>query len=218
MKFYSHYFTYCEYCSCFGRYPRHDRFNAVYIPNSAKSRSRRSGDGLSNVDTKATPFADNYDGDVHNLVENMRRLDGTLPPHDKYCPPVNLFSPPGTRKYWIRASTPAFGYLSCTTCYGVDGHWTQQKVLNDYFVMKGVKTLHCLDINSTTDLLELKFDDSDFEIGPTPTYNLKLKYPIRSVHPTQCLSIDSITKQLEFNINTDYLEFETNTKRTLNLN
>jgi hypothetical protein len=117
LKFYSHYFTYCEYCSCFGRYPRHDRFNAVYIPNSAKSRSRRSGDGLSNVDTKATPFADNYDGDVHNLVANMRRLDGTLPPHDKYGPPVNLFSPPGTRKYWIRASTPAFGYLSCTTCY-----------------------------------------------------------------------------------------------------
>jgi len=44
---------------------------------------------------------------------------------------------------------------------------------------------------------------------------LKLKYPIRGIHPTQCLSIDSITKQLEFNINTDYLEFETNTKRTL---
>ena len=59
--------------------------------------------------------------------------------------------------------------------YGVDGHWTQQKVLNDYFVMKGVKTLHCLDINSTTDLLELKFDDLDFEIGPSPTFNLKLK-------------------------------------------
>jgi len=54
--------------------------------------------------------------------------------------------------------------------YGVDGHWTQQKVLNDYFVMKGVKTLHCLDINSTTELLELKFDDSDFELGPTLTY------------------------------------------------
>ena len=27
----------------------------------------------------------------------------------------------------------------------VDGHWTQQKILNEYFVMKGVKTTHCLD-------------------------------------------------------------------------
>jgi hypothetical protein len=45
-----------------------------------------------------------------------------------------------------------------------------------------------------------------------------LKYPIHSVHPTQCLSIDPTSKQLEFNINTDYFDFETNSRRTLNLN
>jgi hypothetical protein len=32
------------------------------------------------------------------------------------------------------------------------GVWTQQTKLNDYFVMKGVKALHCLDINNTTEL------------------------------------------------------------------
>ncbi len=32
------------------------------------------------------------------------------------------------------------------------GVWTQQKKLNDYSVMKGVKALHCLDINNTTEL------------------------------------------------------------------
>jgi len=42
------------------------------------------------------------------------------------------------------------------------GTWTQQKRLNDYFVMKGVKALHCLDINNTTELLELHYDDLDF--------------------------------------------------------
>ena len=29
--------------------------------------------------------------------------------------------------------------------------WTAQKTLNDYFVMKSVKTLHCLDINNTSE-------------------------------------------------------------------
>ncbi len=33
------------------------------------------------------------------------------------------------------------------------GVWTQQKKLDYYFVMKGVKALHCLDIYNTPDLL-----------------------------------------------------------------
>jgi hypothetical protein len=57
----------------------------------------------------------------------------------------------------------------------------QQKKLNDYFVMKGVKALHCLDINNSTELLELHYDDLDFEQGPAPYNYLKLKYPIHSV-------------------------------------
>jgi hypothetical protein len=96
------------------------------------------------------------------------------------------------------------------------GAWTEEKNSNIYFVMKGVKSTHSLDINSASELLELHYDDLDFELGPTPTYNLKLKYPIHSVHPTQCLSINPTTIQLEFNINTDYLEFETNTTHTIN--
>ena len=39
-------------------------------------------------------------------------------------------------------------------------------------IMKGVKTLHCLDINNTTELLELHYDDLDFELGPAPYYYL----------------------------------------------
>ena len=94
--------------------------------------------------------------------------------------------------------------------FSTTGTWTQDKKLNDYFVMKGVKLNHCLDINTTTELLELKYDDLDFELGPAPNNNLKLKYPIHSVHPTHCLSINPTTKQLELNINTDYLVFESN--------
>ncbi len=80
------------------------------------------------------------------------------------------------------------------TFNATSGAWTDQKNLNNYFAMKGVKNLHCLDINNTTELLELHYDD--FELGPAPCYNLKLKYPIHSVHPTQCLSTDPTTKQL----------------------
>ncbi len=80
------------------------------------------------------------------------------------------------------------------------------------FCIKGVKTTHCLYINNTTELLELHYDDLDFELGPAPYI---LKYPIHSVRPTQCLSVDPTTRQLEFNINTDYFDFETNSRRTL---
>ncbi len=61
------------------------------------------------------------------------------------------------------------------------GNWTGSKILNDYFAMKGVKSLHCLDINNTTELLELHYDDLDFELGPAPYYYLRLKYPIHKI-------------------------------------
>ena len=107
------------------------------------------------------------------------------------------------------------GDINKGTFNSTNGTWTQQEKLNDYFVMKGVKTTHCLDINETTKLIELHYDDLDFELGPGPYYYLKLKYPIHSVHPTQCLSIDPSTRQLEFNINTDYFDFESNAKHSL---
>jgi hypothetical protein len=92
------------------------------------------------------------------------------------------------------------GYLFLTGdikkgTFSIGGTWTQQKKLNDYVVMKGVKALHCLDINNSTELLELHYDDLDFEQGPAPYNYLKL------IHRTQCLSVDPTTRQLEFNIN-----------------
>jgi hypothetical protein len=61
-----------------------------------------------------------------------------------------------------------------------------------------LKPVHCLDINYITEILELQCDDLDFEQGPAPYYYLKLKYPIHSNHPTQCLSVDLTTRSLEF--------------------
>ena len=53
------------------------------------------------------------------------------------------------------------------TFNATSGAWTEQKNLNNYCVMKGVKNLHCLDINNTTELLELHYDNLDFELGPS---------------------------------------------------
>lgn len=60
-------------------------------------------------ESKMCPFAEHYDADLHDFLSNLRRIDGTLPPHQQYGPPVNLFAPKGSRKYWVRASTPVLG-------------------------------------------------------------------------------------------------------------
>ncbi len=59
-----------------------------------------------------------------------------------------------------------------------------------------MKSLHCLDTNNAPELLELHYDDLDFELGPAPYYYLRLKYPIHSVHPsdpTQCYGSNNKT-------------------------
>ena len=43
------------------------------------------------------------------IMVNLRRLDGNIETHPQYGAPVNLFAPKGTRKYWVKASTPVLG-------------------------------------------------------------------------------------------------------------
>ena len=93
------------------------------------------------------------------------------------------------------------------------GAWTQEKILNDYLVIKGVKSNHCLKIDASTELLELKYDTLDFDLGSV-NKELKLKFPIHSVHPTHAIEVDASTHELRFNINTDYLEYQTTPTKT----
>ncbi len=48
-----------------------------------------------------------YDGDIHDAVANMRKLDGTIPVRPQYGVPVYFFAPKGSHKYW----TPESGYF-----------------------------------------------------------------------------------------------------------
>ena len=86
------------------RFPlKFERFCVVYIANHLKTKNRRSGLPVRGEedDSKSCPFnsADHYDPDIHDALANMRRLDGSLPPHERYGQPVNVFAPKGSSKY-----------------------------------------------------------------------------------------------------------------------
>ncbi len=60
-------------------------------------------------DTKQCPFNEHYDGNMHDVLANLRCLDGNIETHPQYGIPVNLFTAAGKRKYWVKTSTPALG-------------------------------------------------------------------------------------------------------------
>ena len=92
------------------RFPaKYERFCALFVPNHQKSRNKRNGMDVEVDDGKQCPFVEHYDGFTHDLLANLRRLDGSIEPHPQYGVPVNLIAPKGTRKYWVKASTPVLG-------------------------------------------------------------------------------------------------------------
>ena len=95
-----------------GRFPaKYERFCALYMPNHLKSKNKRNGSYVQIDDSKQCPFAtvEYYDGFLHDLLANLRRLDGNIETHPQYGVLVDLFAPKGKRKYWVKASTPVLG-------------------------------------------------------------------------------------------------------------
>ena len=77
---------------------------------------KRKNEPVTFDDSKMCPLQTLYDPDIHDAIANLRRLDGNIPIHEKYGAPVNFFSPPGSRKYWVKASTPGLGYVYYIFC------------------------------------------------------------------------------------------------------
>jgi hypothetical protein len=48
---------------------------------------------------------------VHYAIAQLRILDGSLPEHPRHGRAVNFFSPAGSQKYWVKSSTPVFGFF-----------------------------------------------------------------------------------------------------------
>ena len=60
---------------------------------------------------KSCPLGHHYDPDLHDVISRLRIVDGSLPEHPKHGRSVNLFAPAGEPKYWVRKSTPPFGFF-----------------------------------------------------------------------------------------------------------
>ena len=52
-----------------------------------------------------------YDANIHCAVAHLLVLFGSIPVHFKHGAPVIFFSPAGTVKFWVKVSTPAFGFF-----------------------------------------------------------------------------------------------------------
>ena len=95
------------------------------------------------------------------------------------------------------------------------GTWTQQEILNDYFVMKGVKTSNGLSIDATTKLLQYNLNSDYYTINASNQLFPVLEF--KGIKPNNGLFIDSITKQLEFKYDTSNLTLDVNNKFKINI-
>jgi hypothetical protein len=66
-----------------GRCPggKYDRFPAVYVHNVLKTKQRRHN--TEPGEAKPLPLDEQYDGNLHDFIANLRHVDGSLPPHVK---------------------------------------------------------------------------------------------------------------------------------------
>ena len=92
---------------CLGRFSgsRFDRFTPLYISNTLKTQLRRQG--AFTAEDKPLPLAVQYDGNLHDFIANLRRVNGNPEPHDKYGRPVDIFK--SGRKYWVTKVSSPFG-------------------------------------------------------------------------------------------------------------
>ncbi len=81
-------------------------FCAYFVPNYLKTRNRRSGHSIELDDPKQCPLVEHYDGCVHDALNHLLLLDGSMEPHAKHGPPVIFFATNGNCKYWVEASPP----------------------------------------------------------------------------------------------------------------
>ena len=95
------------------------------------------------------------------------------------------------------------GNINKGTFNSSTGTWTQQELLNDYFVMKGVKNNNGLSIDTTTKLLEYKLNSDYFNINASN--QLSPVFELKGIKTNNFLKVDSTTKLLEIMFNSHHL-------------
>ncbi len=89
-----------------------ERFGPLYIAPHKKQDMRKNNVPAQVDASKMCPLEMFYDADVHEVVANLRKLDGDIPVHPQYGTPVNFFAPQKSRKFWTKPSTAELGYFS----------------------------------------------------------------------------------------------------------
>ena len=91
---------------------RFTRFCPWYVAPHIKTKMKKSEAGQVTIidESKMCPLQAFYDGDIHDGLGNLRKLDGSIPFSERYGWSVNFFAPKGSRKYWTKTSTPELGY------------------------------------------------------------------------------------------------------------
>ena len=99
---------------------------------------------------KSCPLAHNYDSELHDLISRLRIVDGSLPEHATYGRSVDFFAPAGQPKYWVKNSTPPFGFFF---------YYTLDMAICPYLVsIFGIQALHPNTEDEVDELLKLGVD------------------------------------------------------------
>ena len=88
-----------------------EHFCRPYIAAYDKTKAKNKGLDLDSGVETSCPLGHTYDADIHDAIAHLRILDGSLPAHPTHGRSVNFFADVGLPKYWVKASTPAFGFF-----------------------------------------------------------------------------------------------------------
>ena len=99
---------------------------------------------------RSCPLGHEYDPDIHDAIANLRILEGSLPEHARHGSAFNCFAPKREMKYWVRESTPAFGFF----------YYTLDMVICPYLVSSfgGINTWHPYTETEGNELLATRVD------------------------------------------------------------
>ena len=89
---------------------RFNYFCAVYRTSHQRRKANRQ-EAADPEESKMCPLAHDFDVHIHDAIANLRRLDGSIPPHKDHGRSVDFFTEKGKRKFWLKSSTPVFGYM-----------------------------------------------------------------------------------------------------------
>ncbi len=60
---------------------KYERVCALFVPKHQKSKNERNKVDVQVDGGKQCPFVGNYDGHLHDVLANLRRLDGKIETH-----------------------------------------------------------------------------------------------------------------------------------------